>query len=301
MRGGRENILQRGINVGKASVYAIALNAMQIGAALVIVLLVLFTDVEKRTNWQYIEALVTVSAALVICGAIIDIGNAFSAQRIKEQSEMLEEAYEQLEALNGALRAQRHDFQNHLQVIGGLVEMGEADEAAEYIDRVYGSVGQLSQTLKTAIPAVNALLHVKMAEAAKRGIEMKTQILSRWEGLTMPGWEMCRVLGNLIDNAMDALADTKRPCLTVAIGEDRRALTFATENNGPEIPMELREKIFQPGFTTKGGERGQGLAIVREIIGEYGGELRLQSDAEHTVFSGRLPKEAAQQTKGEEA
>ena len=65
--------------------------------------------------------------------------------------------------------------------------------------------------------------------------------------------------------------------------------------------MELREKIFQPGFTTKGGERGQGLAIVREIIGEYGGELRLQSDAEHTVLSGRLPKEAAQQTKGEEA
>lgn len=46
---------------------------------------------------------------------------------------------------------------------------------------------------------------------------------------------------------------------------------------------------------------GRGIAIVREIIGEYGGELRLQSDAEHTVFSGRLPKEAAQQTKGEEA
>lgn len=286
--------MRRTIDIKKAARYAIILNAVQIAAAVAIALLVLLTDVEARASWRYIAALVCVSALLVICGAIVDIGNALSADRIKQQSEMLEEAYAQLESLNGALRAQRHDFRNHLQVIGGLLEMGESDEAAKYIDRVYGSVGALSAQLRTASPAVNALLRVKMAEAQKRGVAMDVIVRSAWEGLPAQGWEMCRVLGNLIDNAMDALKDTPSPRVTVTLGEELRALIFSVENNGPEIPMEIREKIFQPGFTTKGGERGQGLAIVREIIAGYGGELTLESDENHTAFCGRLPRGAAQ-------
>ena len=286
--------MRRTIDIKKAARYAIILNAVQIAAAVAIALLVLLTDVEARASWRYIAALVCVSALLVICGAIVDIGNALSADRIKQQSEMLEEAYAQLESLNGALRAQRHDFRNHLQVIGGLLEMGESDEAAKYIDRVYGSVGALSAQLRTASPAVNALLRVKTAEAQKRGVAMDVIVRSAWEGLPAQGWEMCRVLGNLIDNAMDALKDTPSPRVTVTLGEELRALIFSVENNGPEIPMEIREKIFQPGFTTKGGERGQGLAIVREIIAGYGGELTLESDENHTAFCGRLPGGAAQ-------
>ena len=286
--------MRRTIDIKKAARYAIILNAVQIAAAVAIALLVLLTDVEARASWRYIAALVCVSALLVICGAIVDIGNALSADRIKQQSEMLEEAYAQLESLNGALRAQRHDFRNHLQVIGGLLEMGESDEAAKYIDRVYGSVGALSAQLRTASPAVNALLRVKTAEAQKRGVAMDVIVRSAWEGLPAQGWEMCRVLGNLIDNAMDALKDTPSPRVTVALGEELRALIFSVENNGPEIPMEIREKIFQPGFTTKGGERGQGLAIVREIIAGYGGELTMESDENHTAFCGRLPRGAAQ-------
>ena len=286
--------MRRTIDIKKAARYAIILNAVQIAAAVAIALLVLLTDVEARASWRYIAALVCVSALLVICGAIVDIGNALSADRIKQQSEMLEEAYAQLESLNGALRAQRHDFRNHLQVIGGLLEMGESDEAAKYIDRVSGSVGALSAQLRTASPAVNALLRVKTAEAQKRGVAMDVIVRSAWEGLPAQGWEMCRVLGNLIDNAMDALKDTPSPRVTVALGEELRALIFSVENNGPEIPMEIREKIFQPGFTTKGGERGQGLAIVREIIAGYGGELTLESDENHTAFCGRLPRGAAQ-------
>ena len=286
--------MRRTIDIKKAARYAIILNAVQIAAAVAIALLVLLTDVEARASWRYIAALVCVSALLVICGAIVDIGNALSADRIKQQSEMLEEAYAQLESLNGALRAQRHDFRNHLQVIGGLMEMGESDEAAKYIDRVYGSVGALSAQLRTASPAVNALLRVKTAEAQKHGVAMDVIVRSAWEGLPAQGWEMCRVLGNLIDNAMDALKDTPSPRVTVTLGEELRALIFSVENNGPEIPMEIREKIFQPGFTTKGGERGQGLAIVREIIAGYGGELTLESDENHTAFCGRLPRGAAQ-------
>ena len=84
--------MRRTIDIKKAARYAIILNAVQIAAAVAIALLVLLTDVEARASWRYIAALVCVSALLVICGAIVDIGNALSADRIKQQSEMLEEA-----------------------------------------------------------------------------------------------------------------------------------------------------------------------------------------------------------------
>ena len=58
-----------------------------------------------------------------------------------KKSEELEEAYGQLESLNREMRAQRHDFMNHLQVVYSLIEMNESGEAMEYMDRVYGDIG----------------------------------------------------------------------------------------------------------------------------------------------------------------
>lgn len=145
---------------------------------------------------------------------------------------MLEEAYGQLENLNVTLRAQRHDFLNHMQVVGSLLEMQEYDEATRYIGRVYGDVLSVSSVLRTASPAVNALLQAKMAESERRGVLMRVQTESKWEGLPVQGWEMCRVLGNLIDNALDALKQTEAPCLTLTLSETRERFCFVLENNG---------------------------------------------------------------------
>ena len=154
--------------------------------------------------------LICAVAFVVVWGALLDIRDARNARKIASQSEMLEDAYTQLEDLNGTLRAQRHDFKNHLQVVFGLIEMGEYKEAQDYIERVYGDVQLVSRALKTASPAVNALLAAKAADCEERGIRMEVRIRSAWQGLALPGWEMCRVLGNLIDNAIDAMADP--PC-----------------------------------------------------------------------------------------
>ena len=69
--------------------------------------------------------LICAVAFVVVWGALLDIRDARNARKIASQSEMLEDAYTQLEDLNGTLRAQRHDFKNHLQVVFGLIEMGE--------------------------------------------------------------------------------------------------------------------------------------------------------------------------------
>ncbi len=217
--------------------------------------------------------LICAVAFVVVWGALLDIRDARNARKIASQSEMLEDAYTQLEDLNGTLRAQRHDFKNHLQVVFGLIEMGEYKEAQDYIERVYGDVQLVSRALKTASPAVNALLAAKAADCEERGIRMEVRIRSAWQGLALPGWEMCRVLGNLIDNAIDAMADPALPQrrLLVEIGEDIHAFTFRVFNTGSRIPPErlaghLRARLHHQ-------ERGPGHGIVHRR-GDHGGKRR---------------------------
>lgn len=281
--------MRRKINIKKASLYSVVLNAIQIVAVLAIALLVLLTDIEERSV-IFVEFIICLASVLVIWGAVVDINQAIDARRINEQSNILEEAYGQLEALNVTLRAQRHDFMNHLQVVSSLIEMKEYTEAENYIERIYGDIHAVSKVLRTGNPAVNALIKVKMGESQKRGIAMELHIHSKWDRLPIQGWEMCRVLGNLIDNSLDALAETPEARLTITLGEDLRQYFFLVENNGPEVPEHIRESIFQPGSTTKGEGRGMGLSIVRRIITDKGGTVLLESTPEKTVFSGWIPR-----------
>ncbi|HIU34360.1 MAG TPA: Spo0B domain-containing protein, partial [Candidatus Pullichristensenella excrementigallinarum] len=167
--------LRERIDISKISKYSIAANAMQILFAFGIFLYALFGR-EFNLTGRAEQVLVGAMALIVIWGAGLDIRDAFNARKIARQSEMLEEAYGQLEDLNATLRAQRHDFKNHLQVVFGLIELREYQEAQEYIERVYGDVELVGRSLKTAIPAVNALFAAKMADCEEKGIQMDVQI-----------------------------------------------------------------------------------------------------------------------------
>lgn len=104
----------------------------------------------------------------------------------------------------------------------------------------------------------------------------------------MEDWELCKVLSNLIDNAMKALEDSEKEekKIRIDIMEDRERYCFSVENNGLEIPEHTRKKIFQKGYSSKKEEgHGMGLSIVMEILEKNGGYLDLESDETETVFT----------------
>ena len=283
--------LQDKLNVKKAARFAVILNALQIAAMVAVLLYAIF---RANPEGRFVE-IAAIAAALLIVGwgAILDIREALGADRIADQARMLEEAYGQLEDLNGTLRKQRHDFMNHLQVVFSLLELNEAGEAMKYVEIVYGDIKKTGSVLKTAIPAVNALIAAKKQDCEERGIALQTHITANWREMPVPGWEMCRVLGNLIDNARDALledAEKRDRRIELTIDETPRAYTFRVENNGPAIPLDTQKRIFQLGFTTKSDGHGSGLSIVEEILKHYGGEIAVASDANRTAFSGSVPK-----------
>ena len=281
-------------NLNKITSFAIFVNALQIACALAILLYAIYN--RDFTIPESAEiALVAFTAALVIWGAVVDIRDAFITRKVEDQRRMLEEAYRQLEDLNRTLRAQRHNFKNHLQVVYSLTEMAAYDDVQEYVQRIYEDVQSVGSFIRTSVPAVNALLSAKAADCAERGIAFETDIQSTWDPIQVPGWEMCRILGNLVDNAIDAVLEAKdrTPQVRVCIGEDIRSWTLQVSNNGPEIPAAQRREIFQPGFTTKAAGRGNGLSIVAGLLDKYVGEMRLESDHECTCFSCSFPRIAS--------
>lgn len=280
-----------GDKLNKITGFAILANALQILCALALLLFAIFSDSFHLPEQAEI-ALIAVGAVIIAWGAAVDIRDAFVMRRIEQQNRMLEEAYLQLEELNTTLRRQRHDFKNHLQVVYTLTEMQAYADVQEYVERIYEDVQAVGSLIRTSVPAVNALLSAKSADCAEKGIRFEADIQSGWEDIPVAGWELCRIIGNLVDNAMDALLEAGAPdaCICVRIGENLHQWTLSVENNGPEIPAEHKKSIFQPGFTTKSAGHGNGLSIVAELVEKYGGRLGMESDSACTRFSCAFPR-----------
>lgn len=280
-------------SVRKAAVYAIVINALQIVATFALALCAVLDQQNRMLRGTAGDALVLLLSAVVIWGAAVDIREAAAAGSMTDQLVGLDATVHQMTDLNHALRAQRHDFLNHLQVVYGLIEMGEYQEANRYIEQVYGDIQALSRVMKTACAPVNALILAKTAEAEEKGITVELNCAAAWENLPLPAWEMCRVLSNLLDNAMDAMAGTTEKRLTITLSEDVKGFSFEVRNSGPMIEREKQTLIFAPGISTKGPGRGMGLFIARKTLREAGGDLTLKSTEESTAFSGFVPRPRA--------
>ena len=283
----------KNVSIRKATNYAVVINALQIALILVMLLAIIFIP-EISASYKLLLTLTIIASLVIIWGGVVDIREALHTRKLISQLDDMDETIDAMGQFNNTLRAQRHDFLNHLQVVYSLIEMEEYQEANDYIEQVYGKITAVSKVMKTANPAVNALLQVKVAACEKAGVPVEVSITSKWETLenTVPDWEMCKVLSNLIDNAIDAMehvpAESRR--LAIALGENVKQYTFRVENTGERIPENIREHIFIPGFTTKGDGHGMGLHIVRKTLQDREGEISVTSDDKQTVFSGYVPK-----------
>ncbi len=280
-------------DVSKATAYAIVVNAIQIAVLAAFVLYVLLDG--PRANQQSLLFIVILGATLAAWGAMIDIQEALQTRRRERTINELQTANEQMDTLNLKLRAQRHDFLNHIQVVYSLLEMEEYAEATAYLERVYNELRAVSRVMRTKMTAFNALLQVKSAVCEERGISLEMDIRSTLEQLAVPPWELCCIIGNLMDNAMDAAMEAPDARVRLSVCEDLRGFTFVVSNNGAAVPEDMRESIFEPGISTKGEGHGMGLCIVRRTLEELGGTITLEADGGETAFTVIVPR-ASQET-----
>lgn len=227
-------------------------------------------------------------AALAMC--IVIFGMAY--RRLKFLYDDLRISYYNLEKLNSTLRSQRHDYLNHLQVVYGLMELEEYEELKKYLQPVYKDMQKTGKALKTSKPAINALLKAKMDEAEKKGIDFYVEVKSDLKNLKVEDWELCKVISNILDNAMTALSGKEEQGrIVMDITEERERYRFSIANNGPMIPAQMQAVIFKQGITSKKEEgHGMGLYIVSQVVKTYQGVITLESTDTETVFTILFPK-----------
>jgi sensor histidine kinase regulating citrate/malate metabolism len=187
-----------------------------------------------------------------------------------------------LKVLTDTLRSQAHEAANKLHTIVTMVEMGRADEAVQFATNELELSQQLVDRLSNAVsePALVALLLGKAAQADERGIELTitedTHLPSNADDVPLTGPEMVTVLGNLIDNAMDA-CDRDDPWVEVTVSQDIGTLLIRVADSGPGMDAGTFEKAMERGYSTKGDsdakQHGLGLALVAQVVKRHNGSL----------------------------
>jgi two-component system CitB family sensor kinase len=195
------------------------------------------------------------------------------------------------------LRAQAHEFSNQLHTISGLIELDEYAEVVRYVSRLTRSQARLNDTVTSLIedPAVAALLIAKASQAGERGIELRIADGTRLGKVDeLLSADLTTVVGNLVDNALDAIGYAPEGWVAVGIGQENGHVRVVVRDSGPGVAPELAEEVFEHGFTTKAaadGQRGIGLALIRMVCARRGGQVRVHND-DGAVFTAELPVSA---------
>ncbi|WP_432190790.1 ATP-binding protein [Streptomyces sp. bgisy027] len=199
------------------------------------------------------------------------------------------------------LRAQAHEFSNQLHTISGLIQINEHDEVVRYVRalRKHRESLDVSITGRVGDRAVAALLMAKSALAGERKVRLKISERTSLDRLEpTDSADVATVLGNLVDNAVDAAAGGARPgdggpgaWVEVELRQDASSVEIVVRDSGPGVAPELAQEVFLHGFTTKaaqGGDRGIGLALTRLVCKRRGGEVSVANTEEGAMFTARM-------------
>ncbi|MEV0093265.1 sensor histidine kinase [Streptomyces sp. NPDC050738] len=196
-----------------------------------------------------------------------------------------------------ALRAQAHEAANRLHTVVSLIELDRTEEAVDFAtaelelaqtltDRVVGAVAE---------PVLAALLLGKAAQANERGVELVLADDSDIKEGLLPPRDLVTLLGNLIDNALDAAQGSEGARVTVTVRAAEGELLLRVADTGPGVRAADADEVFRPGWSTRGAGRGLGLALVRQSALRLGGTVAVEG----AEFSVRLPLEPEQQPEPE--
>ncbi len=206
-----------------------------------------------------------------------DDGGAVATLRDRTELEQLGRELDSTQGLIDALRAQDHEHANRMHTLLGLLELEMYDDAVEFVGEVVGDHRATAEqvTEKIQDPLLAALLVGKATVAAERGVALWVSDRTRLPDRLVDPGGLVTILGNLVDNALDAAAGTPHARVEVELRVEGRTAVLRVRDTGPGVPVENRELVFTEGWSTKKPpahrNRGIGLSLVRRLTERQGG------------------------------
>jgi two-component system, CitB family, sensor kinase len=197
-------------------------------------------------------------------------------------------------SITDTLRAQTHEFDNQLHTISGLVQLGEYDEVTALVGTLSRQRAEVAAYVSRRLldPALAALMIAKHAVAEERGVDLELDPGSHLPPLAADeSADLTTVVGNLVDNALDAAASAAQRWVEVSVGLVDGEVEVVVRDSGPGVPAGMEKEVFRRGVSTKApgsGERGIGLSLVHLLCTRRGGDASASSEG-GSVFTARLP------------
>ncbi|WP_431803841.1 ATP-binding protein [Halobacillus andaensis] len=226
-------------------------------------------------------------------GEVVGVVASF---RDKSEVREMVAALSEIKRYSEGLRSQTHEYANKMYVLLGLLQLKNYDEAIDLIEADFKTAQTQSNRLdQIKDDTVQAILLGKISKASELKIDFTVDEDAYLEQVPVQisRSKLVTILGNLIDNAFEAVKEQKEKKVTFSATDVGNEIVFEISDNGPGVPENVLPYIFVRGFSTKQGEqRGFGLFNVREIVEELGGTFEIDTEASRgTTFSVFLSKE----------
>lgn len=192
------------------------------------------------------------------------------------QRELIETHYREVENMYRQIRGWRHDYRNHIQMMKVLAANGDMDVLKVYLDELDTDLNTVDTVVKTGNPMADAILNSKISLARSRNIP--TQVDAHIPvKLKMSELDLCCIIGNLFDNAMEA---------SMALPEEKRMIRVYMDMKGTQLYISFTNftaakklsKVGKGFKTSKGEGHGFGLVRIDDIVSRYDGYLSRNSE-----------------------
>ncbi|EZH65247.1 hypothetical protein DH09_16520 [Bacillaceae bacterium JMAK1] len=215
----------------------------------------------------------------------------------RDKTEMIEMAntLSDIKSYSEDLRAQNHEFTNKLYTLSGYMHLGLFKEAKSFIAHETSMKDKQNHLVTNYIKdtTIQAILVGKYGRASELKVDFSIDPESRLERLPahIGDSQIISIIGNVINNALEASLSDNQPAVTVSISDYGKDLIVEVTDNGQGLSADL-DHVIEKGYSTKGSKRGYGLAIVQALVEDYEGFLEYHRfQGETTVFTVYLPKQ----------
>lgn len=228
------------------------------------------------------NTMIVITFIIILSSAIVTIIIAVMVLQVGRKEAQLDAEFLHLEGLQNiylSIRQQQHDYINHVSSLYGLINSGKITAAKDYITKLNKNIARSRTLLDIKIPALSGLLELKSLQAEKRGIEFDLSIDSDFYLIPVKPVDLTGIVGNLIDNALDAAKPVPscKSSVSVELLCEGNNYIIAVENTGIKLSELNSDKIFNAGFTTKNKMKhtGLGLYTVSKIVDLYNGQIKI--------------------------
>ena len=216
---------------------------------------IMISIIKATDNINVIKAWLAYWEALIVALALLSIAaisNVYRSARESIKTSLMKEHLRQNENLMSTLHEEKHEYRRHLQALQSLIYLNRTQEAKQYIDGIAEDYWNKLDNVYIEHPELNSLVNSKFNLAKSRGIAFTLSSTCDFTLIKVEPWDLCSIIGNLLDNAIEsALQDKRQPSVELDLEFQNRDFIVCVRNNGATINDEDIDRIFEAGFTSK--------------------------------------------------